>query len=99
LRKQVFDVNQMVVENLLRDIEQPENCGISYGVVNVQSFLTADHDVAGAQDGELLRERALLDLEKATKLIDANLSFAQSIQDCNPQGMRESLEELRLKSP
>jgi len=99
LGKQVFDINQVVVEDLFRDIEQPENRGVSNRVVNVQPLLAANHDVAGAQDGELLGKRALLNLQKATKLIDPGLSLAKSVEDRNAQWMRESFEELRLKSP
>jgi len=99
LGKQVFDINQVVVEDLFRDIEQSENRGVSNRVVNVQPFLPANHDVAGTQDGELLGKRALLNLQKATKLIDPNLSLAESVENRNPQRMREGLEELRLKPP
>lgn len=99
LGKQVFDINQMVVEYFFGDIEQPENRRVSNRVVNVQSFLTANHDVAGAQDGELLGKGALLNFQKVAELVDSDLSVAESIQDRDPQWMRQCFEEFRLKPP
>jgi hypothetical protein len=99
LGEHVSDANQMVIEYLLGYIEQLENSGIPHRVVDVQSLLAPNHNIARAQDGKLLGKSALLDLKKAAEFVDPEFSVAQGIQDGNPQWVRQGFEELCLKSP
>ncbi len=85
----------MVIEDMPRVIEQTEDGGIAYGVKDVLAFLAAGHDVAFAEHCQLLRQRALLDLEPRAELIDPNFSAPKLVQDPDPDRMGESPEELR----
>jgi len=60
LGKKVFNIDQLVVEDLFGNIEQSKNSCVPDRVVNIQSFLPANHNIAGAQDRKLLGKRALL---------------------------------------
>src|SRR5260370_10331450 len=98
LGKQMFNINQLVIKDLFGNIEQSKNSCVPDRVVNIQSFLPANHNIAGAQDRKLLGKRALLHLEKITELIDAHFSIPKSIQNGNSEGMSQRLEEFGLKS-
>jgi len=99
LGKQVLNIDQLVIKDLFGDIEEPKNSCVADGVVNIQSFFPANHNIAGAQDRKLLGKRALLHLEKITELIHAQFAIAKSIENGNSQGMSQRLEESGFKSP
>jgi hypothetical protein len=99
LRKHIFDPNQLIVEYLFRDIKQSKDRAVSDRVVDVQAFFATGHDIASAQDCELLGQRALFNLQKITELIHPELSMAKCIQNGNAERMSQGFEEFSFESP
>ena len=56
----VLNADEVIVKNLLCDIQEPEDCRIGNGIINVKAFLAANHNVAATQIGQLLRQGTLL---------------------------------------
>ncbi len=57
------------------------------------------HDVAAAQDGELLRDRRCGRSDRVLELPDAQRPPAEQLEDPDPHRVGERLEELRLELP
>jgi hypothetical protein len=94
LREEIPHVNQVIVEDLLRFVQELENGAITHRIEDALSFFPAFDDVALSQDGQLLGKRALLNSQSRAQLIDAYLTISQSIKDLDPQGVGKSFEEL-----
>ncbi len=94
LGQEIPHVNQVIVEDLLRFIQELKNGGIPHGIEDTLSFFPTFDDVALAQDGQLLGKGTLLNPQPGTQLIDAHLALSQSVENLDPQGMGKGFEEL-----
>ncbi len=94
LREKIPHIHQVIVEDLLRFIQELEDGGIAHRIEDTLSFLPTFDDVALAQDRQLLREGTLLNPEPGTQVINAHFALSKSIEDLDPQGMGKSFEEL-----
>src|SRR5260370_11593351 len=63
LGKQMFNINQLVIKDLFGNIEQSKNSCVPDRVLNIQSFLPANHNIACPQAKNLLRNHPLLTLQ------------------------------------
>ncbi len=97
LAKEILSADEVVVEDPPRDAQEFRDQRITHGVPDVDAFLAAGHDVVGAQDGELLRYDGLLDTERVLQLLNALLAVHEDLEDLDPNGMRERLEERCLE--
>ena len=97
LRQQVFQVDQVVVENLLGDIQQLEDFRVADRIENTLPFFPAHNNVPVPQDGQLLGQSALFRVHARTKVIHADFAAAQLVQNSNSQGVRQRFEELRFE--
>src|SRR5258708_1128756 len=87
----------MIVEYLLRDIEQIKQHTILDEVIHGVPVFSSRHHIASSKDGQLLGKIALLNIQSRAQVIDAHLSHPEFIQNPNPQGMGERLKEFRLE--
>ncbi len=98
LREEIPHVNQVIVEDLLRFVQELENGTITHRIENALSFFPTFDDIALSQDGQLLGKRTLLNSQPGAQLIDAHFTISQSIKNLDPQGMRKGFEELGSES-
>ena len=89
----------MVVEDLFCDVEQLENSRIADRIVDVQPLFAANDDVSIPQYSQLLRQRALFDIQRFAQIIDASFPAPKSINYGNPQRMCQRFEEFGFKPP
>lgn len=87
----------MAVENLLGYIQQFEQLRITDGVINIRAIFSGGENVAAAKHGQLLRKIALLYIQTAAKLVDADLASSEGIQYAYAQRVGEGFEEFGLK--
>ncbi len=97
LRQQVFYVDQMVVEYLLGNVQQVEQLRVPNGVVHVLTVFSGGENVAGPENGQLLGQVALLNIEARAEVIYPDLTFPEFVQYSDPQRVGKGLEELGLK--
>jgi hypothetical protein len=95
----VLHADQLIVEDLLRDVEKLEYRRVADGIIDIQTLLAPDDDVPASQDRQLLRQGALLHIEPLAKLVNAELTVPQRINDCNPERVSQGLEEFRFEYP
>src|SRR5579862_4824279 len=74
LRKEIPDINEVVVKDLPGLIQYTEDGPILDGVIDVLPILAPDHDVALAKNCKLLRKRALFHFQAKTELINRDFS-------------------------
>src|SRR6185312_11570284 len=79
--------DELVVEDLESGVEEMPNRRVADFVADRRALALRQHEVAGTQDRQLLRERRLFDAELVPKVADAQRTLAQGVQDTNPQRM------------
>jgi hypothetical protein len=94
LRKEIPDVDQVVIENVAGIVQHPEDRWVLNRVKDVLPFLAGQHDAALAQHGELLRYRGLFDPKPLTEIAYADLALAEGVKYFDPQRVAKRLKEL-----
>src|ERR1039458_7554057 len=84
---------------MAHDIEHLPQDRIRQGIENLIAFLPVYHDLAAAQDGEVLGEVGLLNPEPGLHGSGGKLSVAEDLDDGNARGMRQGLKYARLVRP
>ena len=91
-----FEIRLAIVAH---DVEHVAQDRIRQGIENLIASLAVDHDLAAAQDREVLGEVGLLDPESGLQGSGRKLSVAQSLDDGDARGMRQGLKDARLCTP
>ncbi len=76
LCQHVLNIDELVIKDVFGNIKEPENRPVANGVVNVLAFFSSGHHVAAAQLGELLRYRALLNVQALAQIVDSDFPVA-----------------------
>src|ERR1019366_680975 len=84
---------------MAHDVEHLAEDRIRQGIENLIGVLPIDHDLAAAQDGEVLGEVGLLNAELGLHGAGGKLSVAEDLDDGNARGMGESLKDAGLVGP
>src|SRR5438445_526587 len=88
---------ELRVEHLARDVEQRAHARVAYGVADRRAFLPGHDHVLGAEHGELLRDRGLIEIESGLELLHRALAATEDLEETDADGMGQRLEELRLE--
>jgi hypothetical protein len=97
--KQVDRVRQVAVEDAVRHVEQLEQIHIADVVDDGGAASLGGHDVAAAQDGQLLRDRRRGRPDCFLELPDAQRALVEQLEDPDPHRVGKRLEELGLELP
>ena len=79
LRQEVSNVNQMVVENLSRHVEEAEHCGVTNRVEDIAPILPANNDIPVSKNCELLGKSRLLDSKPKAQLVNPDLTTTECV--------------------
>jgi hypothetical protein len=97
LRQKVSNVNQMVVENLSRHVEQAQHCGVTNRVEDIAPILPANNDIPVSKNRELLGKSRLLDSKPQAEVVNPNLTTSECVDYPYPQRVSQRLEKLSLE--
>jgi hypothetical protein len=89
--------DELVVENFACNVQQAPNGRVADGIDDACSLTLGLHEVPSAQESQLLGERRLFDLEALAQFPDADRALPQLVQDLDPEGVPQDLEELGFK--
>src|ERR1035441_8175890 len=89
--------DELVVEDFACNVQQAPNGRVADGIDDACSLTLGLHEVPSAQESQLLGERRLFDLEALAQLPDADRAVPQFVQDLNPEGVPQDLEEVGFK--
>src|ERR1035437_4460428 len=78
LRQEIPNVDQVVVEDLLRIVQQAKNSRLANRIEHVLCILPPHDNIAFPQDGQLLRERTLLNVQPYAQVVHSDLAISQS---------------------
>jgi hypothetical protein len=84
---------------MAHNVEHFAEDGVRQGIEDLIASLTVYHDLAAAQDGEVLGEVGLLDAETGLEGAGGELAVAEDFDDGNAGGMGKSLEDGCLVGP
>lgn len=87
----------MIVEYLLGRVQQQEQLRVPHGVVHILSIFSGREDVAVPENGQLLREITLLNIQARAQVVDPDFAPPEFIEYSDPQRVGKRLEELRLE--
>src|SRR5450759_1945844 len=97
LQQHVSHTHQVVVEDISRYVEKPENGWVRNRVIDIAARFASHNNVAHSQNRELLRNICGLNFQNLAELIDSLLAVTETIQNPDTNRVRESLEKLRLE--
>jgi hypothetical protein len=98
LAQQPLGSHQVIVEDPAGDAEQLADERIAHDVSHARAFLAASNDVLRSQDGELLRNHRLIDVEDPLQLVDAALALEQHLEDLDADRVGQRAEEFGLET-
>src|SRR5581483_9133698 len=75
------------------DVQELADQRVAQGVADADAGFRARDDVVGAQDGELLGDHRLLDLEGVLQLLHGAIRTHQQFENADADRMRQGLEE------
>ena len=88
---------ELVVEDPARHVQKVAHQRVPDGVADGRPFLAGDHHVLRAEDGELLRHRRLVNLQRNLELLHTPVVAPKDFENADPQRVGERLEEVRLE--
>src|SRR5687767_1207710 len=88
-----LQTDDLLAEHTTPDIQELRDQGIPQTVVNGPVRAATVYDATAAEHGELLRRGRRLHAELAQDFPDAQLTTTQELEDVDPQGMAEGLEQ------
>jgi hypothetical protein len=96
--KHVLNSDQVIVEELSSDIQEPEERGVRDGIENIVPDLATQNNIADTQYGELLRDISWFYLQEVAEFVHTLFPVSQRIENANPDRVGQGLEELSLEN-
>jgi hypothetical protein len=87
----------MIVENATGNLEEVVDQRIAHHIADGRPLLARDDDVLRAQDGELLRDDGLFEVERLLQFLDAALAAHECLEDADAHRVGECPEEFGLE--
>jgi hypothetical protein len=90
--------DQLIVEDLTRNIEQAKDRRISHAIEDGRAFFSTLHNATVAQHRKLLRDGRLIASQERLEFIHAALAVPEMIEDGEPHRMPQRFEEFRFEA-
>src|SRR5687767_663617 len=88
---------EVPAEDAAGGVEELSDGGVAHRVTDGGAFLASLDHVLGAQDRQMLRDDRLIEGERLLQLLHALLAMAEDLENADPGGVAERLEEVRLQ--
>jgi hypothetical protein len=98
LTQQGLGADQMVTEDAAGDIQEIAQQRVTQGIPDGRPLFAGRDDILGAQDGQMLGEGGLANLEFALEFLHALFAAAERLENPDPQRVRQGPEEFGLES-
>ena len=89
--------DELVVEHATRHLEEVRHEAVTERVAHAGADLGGGHDVLGPQNGELLRDGRLIEIEDVLQVLNAPVAGGEELENPDADGMGQGLEELGLE--